>query len=146
VSLREEREALKARFFETLDRVGSVTVAARELGVNRNRAYGWMRQAGRLSPGRGGRRREVATALRTGRTRRKPQKRPDQRTPRFVDQMVMISERPPEVEDRAVPGHWEGDLIVGTRSESAIVTLVERATRYVMLGHLPGGHTAEETS
>lgn len=93
---------------------------------------------------RGGLRREVAVALRTGRTRRKPHRRPDQRTPRFVDAMVMISERPPEVQDRAVPGHWEGDLIVGTRSESAIVTLVERSTRYVMLGHLPGGHTAEE--
>jgi transposase, IS30 family len=93
---------------------------------------------------RGGLRREVADALRTGRTRRKPHSKPDQRTPRFVDAMVMISERPPQVEDRAVPGHWEGDLIVGTRSESAIVTLVERTTRYVMLGHLPGGHTAEE--
>jgi transposase, IS30 family len=93
---------------------------------------------------RGGLRREVAVALRTGRTRRKPHRRPDQRTPRFVDEMVMISDRPAEVEDRAVPGHWEGDLIVGTRSESAIVTLVERSTRYVMLGHLPGGHTAEE--
>ena len=93
---------------------------------------------------RGGLRREVAVALRTGRTRRKPHRRPDQRTRRFVDEMVMISERPAEVEDRAVPGHWEGDLIVGTRSESAIVTLVERRTRYVMLGHLPGGHTAEE--
>jgi IS30 family transposase len=93
---------------------------------------------------RGGLRREVALALRTGRTRRKPRRAPDQRTSRFVEEMVMISERPAEVEDRAVPGHWEGDLIVGTRSETAIVTLVERSTRYVMLGHLPGGHTAEE--
>ena len=93
---------------------------------------------------RGGLRREVAQALRTGRTRRKPHKSPEQRTRRFVDEMVMISERPAEVEDRAVPGHWEGDLIVGTGSQSAIVTLVERSTRYVMLGHLPGGHTAEE--
>ena len=93
---------------------------------------------------RGGLRREVADALRTGRTRRRPHTPPDQRTPRFVDEMIMISDRPAEVEDRAVPGHWEGDLIVGTGSRSAIVTLVERSTRYVMLGHLPGGHTAEE--
>jgi transposase, IS30 family len=93
---------------------------------------------------RGGLKREVAAALRTGRTRRKPRKSPDQRTRRFVEEMVMISERPAEVEDRAVPGHWEGDLIVGTASQSAMVTLVERTTRYVLLGHLPGGHTAEE--
>ncbi len=93
---------------------------------------------------RGGLRREVSVALRTGRTRRKPHRRPEQRTSRFVEEMVMISDRPAEVADRAVPGHWEGDLIVGTRSESAIVTLVERSTRYVMLGHLSGGHTAEE--
>ena len=93
---------------------------------------------------RGGLRREVADALRTGRTHRKPYRAPEQRTSRFADEMVMISERPAEVADRAVPGHWEGDLIVGTGSASAIVTLVERSTRYVLLGHLPGGHTAEE--
>jgi IS30 family transposase len=93
---------------------------------------------------RGGLRREVAVALRTGRTRRKPHRSPDQRTSRFVDEMVMISDRPAEIEDRAVPGHWEGDLIMGAGNQSAIVTLVERHTRYVLLGHLPGGHTAEE--
>lgn len=93
---------------------------------------------------RGGLRREVAEALRTGRTRRKSHRLPEQRTSRFTDEMIMISDRPAEVDDRAVPGHWEGDLIVGTGSASAIVTLVERTTRYVLLGHLPGGHTAEE--
>ena len=93
--------------------------------------------------GRGGLRRELATALRTGRARRKPHRNGDERRPRFADPMVMISERPPEVEDRAVPGHWEGDLITGALNKSAIGTLVERATRYVMLVHLPTGHTAE---
>jgi IS30 family transposase len=93
---------------------------------------------------RGGLKREVQTALRTGRTRRKPHRQPDQRTHRFVDPMVMISDRPPEVEDRAVPGHWEGDLIMGAGNQTAIGTLVERATRYTMLLHLPGGHDAEQ--
>lgn len=93
---------------------------------------------------RGGLKREVADALRTGRARRKPHRTPEHRTSRFIDPMVMISERPAEVADRAVPGHWEGDLIMGAGNQSAIVTLVERATRYVMLGHLPArDHTAE---
>ncbi len=92
---------------------------------------------------RGGLKREVTDALRTGRTRRKTHRSPEHRTSRFVDPMVMISDRPAEVEDRAVPGHWEGDLITGTLNQSAIITLVERTTRYVMLGHLPGDHSAE---
>ncbi len=93
---------------------------------------------------RGGLKREIQSALRTGRTRRKPHRSPEHRTSRFTDPMVMISDRPAEVEDRAVPGHWEGDLITGQSNKSAIVTLVERTTRYVMLGHLPDGdHTAE---
>jgi IS30 family transposase len=92
---------------------------------------------------RGGLKREVAEALRSGRTRRKPQRSPDQRTQRFVDPMIMISDRPAEIEDRAVPGHWEGDLIMGEANKTAIATLVERTTRYTLLVHLPDGHHAE---
>ncbi|MER7578993.1 IS30 family transposase [Kitasatospora sp. NPDC097691] len=93
--------------------------------------------------GRGELRRELATALRTGRARRVPHRQAAARRPRFAHPMVMISERPAEAEDRAVPGHWEGDLIIGKDGASAIGTLVERATRYVMLLHLPNGRTAE---
>ena len=92
---------------------------------------------------RGGLKKEIQSALRTGRTRRKPHNTGLERQPRFVDPMVMISERPAEIEDRAVPGHWEGDLIVGAHNRSAIGTLVERTTRYVMLVYLSGDHTAE---
>ncbi len=92
---------------------------------------------------RGGLKREVKEALRTGRTRRKKHKSPEERTSRFRDPMINISERPPEAEDRAIPGHWEGDLITGTSNQSAIATLVERTTRYVMLVHLPIDHSAE---
>jgi IS30 family transposase len=93
--------------------------------------------------GRGELRRELTRCLRTGRAVRKPQRRADQRQPRFTDPMLMISDRPAEVEDRAVPGHWEGDLIVGPGHLSAIGTLVERTTRFVMLVHLPLDHSGE---
>ncbi|AZQ74750.1 IS30 family transposase [Streptomyces luteoverticillatus] len=95
--------------------------------------------------GRGELRRELAKALRTGRARRRPHRQSGKRQPRAVRDMVMISERPAEAADRAVPGHWEGDLIVGTENKSAIGTLVERTTRYVMLVHLPIDHTAPNT-
>lgn len=92
---------------------------------------------------RGGLKREVQAVLRTGRYRRKQHKNPEERTSRFRDPMINISERPAEVEDRAIPGAWEGDLITGAYNQSAIATLVERTTRYVMLVHLPVDHTAE---
>jgi len=90
--------------------------------------------------GRGELRRELARCLRTARAKRKPRGRPDRRG--CIPDMVLISERPPEVQDRAVPGHWEGDLLVGKNNKSAIGTLVERSTRYVMLLHLPHGQSA----
>ncbi len=89
--------------------------------------------------GRGALRRELAVCLRTGRALRHPRRRSHERQSR-IPGMISISERPAEVEDRALPGHWEGDLILGKQGRSAIGTLVERATRFVTLLHLPHGH------
>jgi IS30 family transposase len=94
-------------------------------------------------PELGGLHRELPKALRTGRRRRKPHRRGDERRGRLVD-MTMIDQRPAEADDRATPGHWEGDLIIGELTRSAIGTLVERSSRFTILLHLPAGrHTAE---
>ncbi len=91
---------------------------------------------------RGGLKRELTQYLRTRRANRRPKgTQPPSGKGKIVDP-VMISERPAEVEDRAVPGHWEGDLLMGKR-QTAIGTLVERWSRYVMLFALPDGHSAE---
>jgi IS30 family transposase len=86
--------------------------------------------------GRGALRRELTACLRTGRALRVPRARTQGRAKQFVSPQVMISQRPAEVADRAVPGHWEGDLILGLDS-SAVGTLVERTSRFTMLLHLP---------
>jgi len=91
--------------------------------------------------GRGALKRELAACLRTGRAVRKPRRSTTQRRTRIKD-MVNIADRPAEVEDRAVPGHWEGDLITGIQNTSAIGTLVERTTGYLTLLYLPDRHRA----
>jgi IS30 family transposase len=90
--------------------------------------------------GRGELRRELARSLRSGRTCRKKRGTPDGRG--RIPGMINISDRPAEVDDRAVPGHWEGDLILGSNGRSAVGTLVERTTRLVLLLHLEDGRAA----
>jgi IS30 family transposase len=91
--------------------------------------------------GRGALRKELAASLRSGRTHRRP--RGARSAAGRITGMVMISERPAEAADRAVPGHWEGDLMMGKAGQSQIGTLVERSTRFVQLLWLPDGRTAE---
>jgi transposase, IS30 family len=91
--------------------------------------------------GRGELRRELTRCLRSGRAQRRPQGRP--KGAGKIPGMVMISQRPAQVEDRAVPGDWEGDLLMGQNNRSAVGTLVERTSRYTELLYLPDGHGAE---
>jgi transposase, IS30 family len=94
--------------------------------------------------GRGGLRAELTEALRTGRARRRPKgPKPGRGVNGRIVNPVLITERPAEVEDRAVPGDWEGDLILGRSSRSQIGVLVERVSRFVVLIHLPGDRRAE---
>src|SRR5437763_7223997 len=96
--------------------------------------------------GRGALRRELTACLRTGRALRAPRNRTSRGNRSFVTDELLISERPAEVDDRAVPGHWEGDLLRGS-DRSAIGTLVERSSRFTMLLHLPliEGHNTPRT-
>jgi IS30 family transposase len=92
---------------------------------------------------RGSLKRELTQHLRRGRSKRYARSQSSKRQGQGkITEMVMISERPPEIEDRAVPGHWEGDLLIGSKN-NAIATLVERSTRYCQLVALPEGATAE---
>jgi transposase, IS30 family len=140
-----ERPALCARVVEDLERLWSPQqIAGRlrdgfpdnpEMWVSHETIYKSL-----YVQGRGELRRELAACLRTGRAARKQRGRVDHRG--HIAGMVNISERPAEVDDRAVPGHWEGDLIMGKNNNSAIGTLVERSTRFVLLLHLADGRTA----
>ncbi|WP_445195112.1 IS30 family transposase [Streptomyces odontomachi] len=93
---------------------------------------------------KGGLSRTLTRKLRTGRPLRKRRRRPDQRMPRFVAPAALIDRRPPVIELRERLGDWEGDLVVGARSQSAVATLVDRRTRYLRLVPLRAGHSASQ--
>ena len=94
--------------------------------------------------GKGGLKKELVRALRTGRLKRRPRKRGENaKRANVLGDIAPISARPPEAADRAFPGHWEGDLIMGAFNRSALVTVVERRSRFLLLGDLPAGHDAQ---
>ncbi|MFA1476910.1 IS30 family transposase [Corynebacterium diphtheriae] len=95
-----------------------------------------------------GRLKDLDLQLSTGRKKRRHRGRcrSGQSADRFVDAMTMIDDRPHDVEERVVPGHWEGDLILGKNNQSAVITLVERVSRFVVLGHLPSNYTSVEVT
>jgi IS30 family transposase len=93
--------------------------------------------------GRGGLKRELTRYLRTQRPKRQPQGRKSRINSGKLRDMVNISERPPEVADRAIPGHWEGDLLCGKKNRSAVATLVERQTRFTQLVALGQNRNAD---
>ena len=89
--------------------------------------------------------RELTAHLRSRRQTRKPQNGGAKRVTLGITDQIRISARPAEADDRAVPGHWEGDLLMGAQGQGAVITLVERSSRFVLLAPLPGRHTAEIT-
>jgi len=94
--------------------------------------------------GKGGLKKELIAALRSGRLRRRPRRRGEKaKRGNVLGNLTPISARPPEAADRAFPGHWEGDLIMGAFNRSALVTVVERRSRFLLLGDLPEGHDAQ---
>ncbi len=135
----ESCEELRDRVVADLERLWSPTQIASKLRVDfPDRPEMWVSHETIYKSiyvqGRGELRRELARCLRTGRAHRRSQGRAEKRG--RIANMVMISERPAEVADRAVPGHWEGDLIIGKNGKSGIATLVERSTRYVLLAKI----------
>ena len=94
---------------------------------------------------KGGLEKELISALRSGRLRRRPRKRGESARRSVLGDIVPISDRPPQAADRAFPGHWEGDLIMGAFNRSAIVTVVERRSRFLLLGDLPEVRGSQKT-